>query len=336
MMISTRIRSRRAVLALASVALSTTVIGMGVAAPARAEPPWPSRPVTLVVPVPPGGATDKTARLIAHSLQARWQQPVVIDNKPGASSNIGSSLVARAAPDGYTLLVSGGPFSINPSLFSSLPFDTFRDFMPVAHLTSFSSVLIVNPQFPAKTVAEFLALARAPDKPISYASAGSGTSQHLTMELLRVRAGLNFTHVPYKGGAPAINDLLGNHVGVMLSGMAEAAPLLSGGRVRPLATTGQSRSALLPDVPTLRELGLLDVDTSGWTGLHAPANTPAAIVERINADVNSALAESAVLEGLKTMDVEPRPGSPADFGRFVAIQIENWKEAVRVSGAKVD
>ena len=328
-----RRRRRSFIRAAGVVALS---LFAAVSLPGRAAEPWPVRPVTLVAPVPPGGATDKTGRLIARFLQERWKQPVVVDNKPGASSNIGSALVARAAPDGYTLLLSGGPFSINPSLFNSLPFDTLKDFVPVAQLTAFSSVLIANPQFPAKTMAEFLALARAPDKPVVYASAGSGTSQHLAMELLRAKAGLNLTHVPYKGGAPAISDLLGNHVGVMLAGMPEASPLLAGNRVRPLATTGRSRSPLLPDVPTFKELGLLDADASGWTGLHAPAGLSPALISRINADVNAALADPEVLQALKAMDVEPRPGSPDAFGSFVAAQMSDWKEAVRVSGAKAD
>ena len=302
----------------------------------HADTDFPNRPVTIIVPVPAGGSTDRGARLIARSLQARWKQSVVIDNKPGASSNIGTALVAKAAPDGYTLLMSGGPFSINPSLHPSLPFDTRKAFTPIAQVTSFSAVLLAHPSFPARTFEEFLALARRPGSPITYASPGSGTAQHLTMELLRSSAKLHLNHVPYKGGAPAINDLLGGHVPVLMIGMGEASPFLATNRVHALVTTGRTRSPLTPNVPTLQELGMLDFDTSGWSGLHAPAGTPADIISKINADVVATLAEPAVRQGLAAMDVEPRPGSVNDFRLFVEQQFAKWKDAVAVSGARPD
>ena len=316
--------------------LPCSLVGLSVGNFAHAQENYPSRPVTIVVPVAAGGVTDKTARLIARSLSARWKQPITVDNKPGASSNIGTALVAKAAPDGYTLLVSGGPFSINPSLFTSLPFDTVKAFAPIAQLISFSAVLLAHTSFPAKNMEEFLALARRPGNPVTYASPGSGSAQHLTMELLRARSKLFLNHVPYKGGAPAINDLLGGHVPTLMIGMGEASAFLGTDRVRPLVTTGRTRSPLTPNVPTLQELGLLEFETSGWAGLHAPAGTPADIITKINADVVAVLAEPAIKQAFAAMDVEARPGSVNDFRLFVESQMAKWKEAVTLSGAKAD
>ena len=316
--------------------LACGLTGIGTGSIGHAQESYPSRLVTMVVPVAAGGVTDRTARLIARSLAARWKQPVTVDNKPGASSNIGTALVAKAAPDGYTLLVSGGPFSINPSLFSSLPFDTVKAFAPVAQLISFSAVLLAHPSFPAKNMDEFLALARRPGNPVTYASAGNGSAQHLTMELLRAGSKLSLNHVPYKGGAPAINDLLGGHVPTLMIGMGEASAFLGTDRVRPLVTTGRTRSPLTPNVPTLQELGLLEFETSGWAGLHAPAGTPADIITKINADVAAVLAEPGIKQALAAMDVEARPGSVNDFRLFVESQMAKWKEAVALSGAKAD
>jgi len=220
-----------------------------VSAPALAA--YPERPIRLMVPWPPGGSSDTTARLIAHHLQERLGQPIVVDNKPGASGNIGSAEVARAAPDGYTILLSSAPFSVNPSLYKSLPFDTLRDFTPITQIASTPSAIVVHPSFPAQTIQDFIALAKDKAKPVSYASPGNGSAQHLAMELLRKKADLNLTHVPYKGGAQALNDLLGGHVPLMLSGMPEVAPHLQAGKLRALAMTTAERSKLLPDVPTL-------------------------------------------------------------------------------------
>lgn len=306
------------------------------ALPATAQTDFPIKHVTLVVATPAGGATDKTVRLVARTLQTRWKSGVVIENRVGASGNIASAYVAKAAPDGYTLLVSAGPFAINPSLFKSLPFNTRQDFVPVAQISSFSSVLLVHESSPAKTYVDFIALTQNPGQPLAYASPGNGTAQHLAMELLRGTAKLNLNHVPYKGGALAMNDLLAGHVKVMMAGMGDASPHLNSGRVRPLVSTGKARSPLLPNVPTFLELGVMDFDASGWSGLHAPAGTPPEIVAKINADIAAVLADPAVRQGMAAMDVEPRPTSVVEFRQFMDTQFAKWKEAVDLSGAKVD
>jgi len=301
-----------------------------------AQSDFPNKPVTIVVATPAGGATDKTVRLLVRQLQTKWKNGVVVENRVGASGNIASAYVAKANPDGYTLLVSAGPFSINPSLFKTLPFDTKKDFVPISQISSFASVLLVHESFSAKTLNDFVATAKNPNQPLAYASAGSGTAQHLGMELLRSKLKLNLNHIPYKGGAPAMNDLLAGHVKVMLAGMGDASPHLNTGRVFPLVTTGKARSPLLPTIPTLQELGILDFDASGWCGLHAPAGTPADIIQRINQDVVAALADPSVRQGMAAMDVDPRPTSVAEFRAFMDSQFAKWKEAVELSGAKAD
>lgn len=301
-----------------------------------AQSDFPNKPVTIVVATPAGGATDKTVRLLVRQLQTKWKNGVVVENRVGASGNIASAYVAKANPDGYTLLVSAGPFSINPSLFKTLPFDTKKDFVPISQISSFASVLLVHESFSAKTLNDFVATAKNPNEPLAYASAGSGTAQHLGMELLRSKLKLNLNHIPYKGGAPAMNDLLAGHVKVMLAGMGDASPHLNTGRVFPLVTTGKARSPLLPTIPTLQELGILDFDASGWCGLHAPAGTPADIIQRINQDVVAALADPSVRQGMAAMDVDPRPTSVAEFRAVMDSQFAKWKEAVELSGAKAD
>ena len=301
-----------------------------------AQSDFPNKPVTIVVATPAGGATDKTVRLLVKQLQTKWKNGVVVENRVGASGNIASTYVAKANPDGYTLLVSAGPFSINPSLFKTLPFDTKKDFVPISQISSFASVLLVHESFPGKTLNDFVTVAKNPKEPLAYASAGSGTAQHLGMELLKSKLKLNLNHIPYKGGAPAMNDLLAGHVKVMLAGMGDASPHLNTGRVFPLVTTGKARSPLLPTIPTLQELGILDFDASGWCGLHAPAGTPADIIQRINQDVVAALADPSVRQGMAAMDVDPRPTSVAEFRAFMDSQFAKWKEAVELSGAKAD
>lgn len=297
---------------------------------------WPEKSIRLVVPWPAGGGSDAISRIVARHLQERLKQQVVVDNKPGAAGNIGTEIVARAAPDGYTLLLSSGPFSVNPSLFRTLPFDTVRDFAPITQLASSPSVFVVQPGFAARSLTEFITLARDPQKPVVIASPGNGSAQHLAMELLRKKAGLSVIHVPYKGGAPALNDLLGGQVPVMISGYPEVAGHLKAGKLRALAVTTPNRLGLLPEVPTLMELGLADAGTAGWTGLHAPAGTPVEVITRINAEVGTVLAQADVRDQLSALGLEVRRTTPAEFAAFVTQQIASWRIAVELSGAKVD
>lgn len=316
------------------IAAIGAVLTLGAAMPAAAA--YPEKPIRLVVPWPAGGSSDAAARVVARHLQDRLKQPVIIDNKAGASGNIGADAVARSAPDGYTLLLSSGPFSINPSLYRKLPFDTVRAFVPVAQIANTPSVLVVHSSTPAKTMQEFVALARKPSDPVIVATPGNGSAQHLALELLRKKAGLFFTHVPYKGGALALNDLLGGQVPAMMSGFPEVAPHIKSGKLRALAVSTPDRSAMLPDVPALTELGLADSGSAGWNGIHVPAGTPAEIVNRLHTEVNAILDMPEVRNQLASLGFEVRRTSRQEFADFVTQQMARWKEAVTLSGAQVD
>lgn len=295
---------------------------------------YPDKPIRLVVPWPAGGSSDAAARLVARHLQERLKQPIIVDNKAGASGNIGTEAVAKAAPDGYTLLLSSGPFSINPSLYKSLPFDTVKDFIPVAQIANTPSVLAVHPSTPAQNIQEFVALARK--AVVNVASPGNGSAQHLALELFRKKASLQVTHVPYKGGAPALNDLLGGQVPAMMSGFPEVAPHIKSGKLRALAVTTTGRSAFLPQVPALTEASLADGGTAGWNGIHVPARTPADIVARLHAEVNAVLDMPEVLEQLASLGFEVRRSTQQEFATFVTQQMARWKDAVALSGAQLD
>ncbi|WP_028998903.1 Bug family tripartite tricarboxylate transporter substrate binding protein [Azohydromonas australica] len=311
-----------------------TVLALGMGLHAQAA--YPEKPIRLMVPWPAGGSSDAVARVIARHLQDRLKQPVIVDNKAGASGNIGTAEVARAAPDGYTLLLSSGPFSINPSLYRKLPYDAVRDFAPVAQIANIPSVLVVPASSPAQTMQEFAALARNPSKPLNVATPGSGSAQHLALELLRKKSSLAFNHVPYKGGAPALNDVLGAQVDAMMSGFPEAAPHIKGGKLRALAVTTPSRSTFLPNVPTLIELKLADAGTAGWNGIHVPARTPADIVKKLHDEINGILETPEVQQQLASLGFEVQRTSQQEFAAFVTQQMARWKEAVALSGAQVD
>lgn len=317
--------------------LSMLLIGASLLAGATtAQAEFPDRPIRFIVPWPAGGGSDATARIVAKALQARLGQPIVIENKTGAAGNIGTQAVAEAAPDGYTWLYSSGPFSVNPSLFKTLPFDTEKDFEPVGQIGSTPSVIVVLTSFPAKTLQELQAASLGAAKPVVYGSPGNGSAQHLAMELLRKRAQMQFTHLPYKGSAPALADLLGGQIPVVISGLPEVLPLVRAGRVRALAVTSPQRSKLLPDVPSLMELGLADSGTAGWSGIHVRARTPQPIVARLNAELQAVLQDPAINDLLRSRGTEVHAGSPQQFGGFVREQIERWREAVAISGATVD
>lgn len=303
----------------------------------HAQSDYPNKPVTIVVPVPAGGATDKTIRLVARFLQNKWKNGIVIENRAGASGNIASAYAAKAPADGYTLIAStAGTFAINPNLFKSLEFDTRKDFSPITQISTFAAVLLVHESLPVKNYAEFTAMARNSSEPLSYATSGSGSAQHLAMEKLRSQFKLQLNHIPYKGGAPAMNDLLAGHVKVMMAGMGDASAHLNSSRIRPLATTGKSRSPLLPQIPTFSELGVMDFDASGWHGLHAPAGTPVDIIAKINADVTAVLTDPNMRQLMASMDVEPRSTTVNEFKQFLETQFVKWKEAAELSGAKAD
>jgi tripartite-type tricarboxylate transporter receptor subunit TctC len=318
-----------AALALAvSVALPST---------ARAEAAWPSKPVTLVVPFPAGGGADVLARTIMPRVARALGQPIVIDNRPGAGGNIGAEFVARAAPDGYTLLYgTNGTHGINPALYRKLGFDPAKDFVPVARLTDIAAVLIVNPKVPAQTTAQLIAYARANPGRLNFASAGNGTTSHLAGEMFKQQAGLFIVHIPYRGGAPAMTDLIGGQVDMMIEVMPNAIPHVRDGRVRGLAVSTPKRFPTAPELPTIAESGLPGFEASAWDGIFAPAGTPPAVVQKINAAVRQALEDPEIAAVLLSRGAVPVPGSPETFARHVAASAERWQAAVRSSGAKVD
>jgi tripartite-type tricarboxylate transporter receptor subunit TctC len=298
---------------------------------------YPTRTIRLVVPFPAGGTTDILAREVAQKLTEVLGQAVVVDNRPGAAGNIGSDLVAKSAPDGYTLLMGTvGTHAINPSLYSKMPYDHVKDFAPVVLVAGVPNVLVVNPALPVNSVSDLIKLAK--DKPgqLNFASSGSGTSIHLSGELFKTMAGVDMTHVPYKGSSPALTDLIGGQVQIMFDNLPSALPQIKGGRLRAIAVTSLKRAPVLPDIPTINESGLPGFEASSWFGVLAPAGTPAAVVARINTEVNKWLQSADAREKLLGQGAEAAGGSPERFANHIRAESEKWAKVVKASGAKVD
>lgn len=294
----------------------------------------PDRPVRIVVPFAPGGSTDVSARLLAQAIAPRLGRPVVVENRPGATSTIGTVEVARAAPDGHTLLVATSPFVITQFAFASLPYDPERDFRTVGQITTAPMMVGVRADLPAQSFAELLALARARPGTLSYASVGEGSLTHVATELLRQRAGIEMLHVPYRGSGPAMVDLAGGRVDVMLTAEIELLPQVQGGRARIVAVATPARMARYPDLPAIAEV-LPGYRAEFWSGLVVPAATPDAAVARLNAACNEALAQPDLIARLAELGATPTPGSPADFTALLAAERQQWAEAVRRAGIRV-
>jgi tripartite-type tricarboxylate transporter receptor subunit TctC len=301
---------------------------------ARAQA-YPSRPARIVVPFAAGGATDIIARLIGQWLSERLGQQFVIENRPGAGSNIGTEVVVNAPPDGYTLLLVGASSAINATLYEKLSFNFLRDIAPVSGIISIPFIMAVNPSFPAKTVSEFIAYARANPGKVNMASGGNGTAGHLSGELFKMMAGINMVHVPYRGEAPALTDMLGGQVQAMFGTMPASIEYVRAGKLRPLAVTSARRSELLPDLPTVRDF-VPGYETSAWQGIGAPKNTPAEIINKLNKEINAGLADPKIKTRVADMGGTVLAGSPADFGKLIADETEKWGKVVKFSGAKPD
>ena len=287
---------------------------------------WPSRPVTLVVPYAPGGTNDIIARLVAPRLGASVGQSVVVQNKPGAGGNVGAQQVAHAAADGYTLLAgSSAVLAINRWVYGNPGYDAQADFAPIALAGTAANVLLVNPALPVEDVGELVRFARRHPMRLSYGSMGAGTTGHLSGEMLQLLASIEMQHVPYKGSAPALTDLLGGHIDMMFDNLPTALPLVRSGRLRALAVTTARRSPLLPDVPTLAELGVTGFDIYAWFGFVAPAATPAPVLDRLNAEIVKALTDEAVRPELARQGVHVVAGSRADFSRFIERESQMWR-----------
>ena len=300
---------------------------------AAAAETYPVKPVRVIAGFSPGGFVDLTARLVSGPLSAALGQQVVVENRAGAGGIVGTELVARAAPDGYTLTVgSAGTHGVNQSLYPKLPYNVLRDFQPVARLTDAPSILAVHPSLPVRSVKELISLARARPGQIMYASAGSGTSTHLAAALFEHLAGIKLVHVPYKGGGPAIVDVLAGQVPVTFGTAASVSPHTRSGRLRGLAVTGGQRSAVLPDLPTIAESGLPGYEMLNWLGLFAPAGTPRAVVEKLSGEAIRIVRLLEVRDRLNAQGAEPSPLATGEFAAFVKSEVEKWAKVVAATG----
>jgi tripartite-type tricarboxylate transporter receptor subunit TctC len=319
---------RRRFLQLAASAAALPAISQA----ARAQT-YPSRPVRWIVPYPPGGAGDILARLMAQQLSDRLGQPFVIENKPGAGTNIGTESVVHAPADGYTLLLAATPAAINATLYEKLNFNFMRDIAPVASLIGVPEVLEVNPSFPAKTVSEFIADAKAHPGKVNYASSGNGTFQHLCGELFKMMTGIDMVHVPYRGDAFALNDLIGGQVQAMFGNTAPSIEHIRTGRLRALAVTTMARLDVLPGIPTVGDF-VPGYEAVGWFGLGAPSGTPTEVVDKLNKEVNTALADPKMKARLAELGYTELAGSPNEFRKLIADETEKWAKLVKFSGAR--
>lgn len=304
------------------------------AAPAIAQAPWPSKPVHFIVPFPPGQAADIFARLMAEKLTEMWKQQVVVENKAGGSGIPATEYGKAAAPDGYTLMIaSSGTFGVNPSLYPDLPYRPLVDFLPISNIFLVPLVIVAHPSLPANTLAELIELARKEPGQLSYASAGPGTAQHLAMELFKLRAKLDIVHIPYKGSGPAMADLLGGHVKLMMDSTASSLGPIRDGRIKALGVTTARRAPLLDNVPPIGET-VPGYDSAGWSGLVAPAKTPDEIVNKVNADLVALMHDPAVLRQFEERATLAAPTTPAEFADFMAKDMATWAEVVKATGTK--
>jgi tripartite-type tricarboxylate transporter receptor subunit TctC len=305
--------------------------------PASAQDKWPSKPIKYVVPFPPGGTTDILGRHLAQKLSAALGQPVIIENKPGAGGNIGSDFVAKSPADGYTIL--GGTISshsINVSLYKDMPYDPVKDFQPVTLIGTNANVLVVTPSNPAKTLQELVAAGKAKPGSLSFASAGNGTSQHLSGELFKAMAGLDMVHVPYKGSAPAIQDVMSGQVPMMFDTTVVAGPHVKSGAVRALAVTSSKRVKGMETVPTVAEAGVAGYQVVSWQGIFVPANTPKEIVQRLNAELVKIINMPDIREKLEGMGVEPVGNTPEEFAAFQKAEVAKWAKVVKDGNIKIN
>jgi len=293
---------------------------------------YPTRPVRLLVPFAPGGGTDLVARSVAAKLGESLGTTVVVDNRPGANANIGNELAARALPDGYTLLMTSSALTINPNLFKKLAYDPVKDFAPISLATNVPYILAANPSLGVTTFQEFVSLARAKTRPISYGSAGTGNSTHLSMELLKVVAKIDIVHVPYKGTGPALTDLLGNHIQVFWATMPPTLPHVKAGRLSGLAVGSLKRAKAIPELPSVAELGYPGYEAGSWFGMLAPAGTPRAIVTRLNREVVKALASPELNARLSAEGAEPASNTPEQFAEFIKAEIVKWGKVTKAAG----
>ncbi|HZR03736.1 MAG TPA: tripartite tricarboxylate transporter substrate binding protein [Burkholderiales bacterium] len=297
---------------------------------------FPSKPMRIIVPFPPGAFNDQLARVLAQKLGEKWKQPIVVDNRPGGSTVIGTDLAAKAAPDGHTLLIVSFAFAVNPALIAQLPYDTLKQFTPVVLAAGAPNILVVHPRLQVDSVQAFIARAKAQPGKLDYASAGSGTSTHLCMELLKTMANIDLVPVHYKGSAPAITDAIGGQVKVMFDNLPNALPHVKAGKLRALAVTTSSRSLLAPDVPTLAEAGVPGYDVEVWFGVVAPAGTPKSTIVLLNSAINAVLAMPDVKQRFGEQGVRVIGGTPEQFDAYLREQMSRWAKVVKARGLSME
>ena len=316
------------------VALVAAAACLGVGAHAQA---WPAKPIRLVVPFTPGGVTDTSGRLIAEQLSKRLGQQVIVDNKPGASGNIGTQMVAAAEPDGYTLLLGfDGTLVINPHVFPKVGFDTLKDFAPVGKIGDAVLILVAYPGFPAKSLKDVIALSKSQAGGLSYGTSGTGGTPHIAGELLAQRTGANLVHVPYKGGGQAMTDVLGGNIPLVYTAIAGAMPHVKSGKLHPVAVSSARRATSLPDVPTFIENGVADFEASSWVALLAPAKTPKAIVDRLNTELNAVLNDPEARDKLSGMGITATPGTAERFGEEVKRDLARYGQVVKAANIRAE
>ncbi len=328
---------RRRGRAFVAVAMAAALAGVAAAPQARAQAAaYPDKPVRFLVPYPPGGGTDVIARIVQPRFQALLGQPVVIDNRGGAAGLVGTEIVAKAPADGYTVLFTLSSHTINPAIYAKVSFDTARDFEPVGTVASLPQILVAHPQFPASSVAELIALAKAKPGSLSYASVGNGSPGHLAGELLKLRTGVLMTHIPYRGGGPAVTDVLGGQVPLLWVSIPAAAQFVKSGKLKALAVSTVKRSAAFPDVPTMQEAGVADFEVDSWYAMFVPTKTPRAVIDKLNKLLNDIVAEGDIRHKLLEQGSEGVGGTPDALGRVVGAELVKWSKLAKDANIKVE
>ncbi len=327
-----RRQALRTVLGAAALAVATFALPLA----AQAQASYPDKPIRFVVPYPPGGGTDVVARIVQMRLQAALGQSVVIDNKGGAGGSLGTDIVAKAAPDGYTVLFTLSSHTINPAIFPKLPFDTIKDFEPVGLVASLPQILVANTAVPVRTVADVVAQAKAAPDKFSFASVGNGSPGHLAGEMMVIRTGAPMLHIPYRGGGPAITDVMGGQVPYLWVSIPAAAQHVKSGKLRALAVSTVKRSAAFPDVPTMQEAGVPDFEVDSWYAMLVPAKTPKAIIDKLNKALNTVLAEPAIRAQLLEQGAEAVGGTPEALGKTIAAELPKWAKLAKDANIKAD
>lgn len=316
--------------------LTVAALSTSLASQAQTPSDYPTKPIKLIVPYPPGGGTDVIARVVQERFQALLGQPVVIENKGGAAGSIGTETAAKAAPDGYTVLFTLSSHTINPSIYPKLPFDTAKDFEPVGMVASLPQILVANMQFAPNTVAEVVALAKAKPGTLSFASVGNGSPGHLAGELLKLRSGTQMTHIPYRGGGPAVTDVMGGQVPLLWVSIPAAAQFVKAGKLKALAVSTTKRSAAFPEVPTMQEAGIADFDVDSWYAMFVPAKTPKVAIDKLNKVINTVVREPDIRDKLLAQGSEGVGGPPEALGKIVDTELVRWAKLAKEASIKVD